>query len=179
MARLVEAVRWSAPTYPVAGASADRGEGDGFRRHHYEARLGEGLATYRRAVEGLQTWRAHGVAGIGVYPSEEPVRRGDTVVVTLGARFLALAAPCRVVAVIDEPARWGFTYATLPGHPEQGEESFVVGLEADGSVRFRIDVVSRPGDRLVRLAGGAGRAAQAAGSRAYLRALQRYVDAGS
>jgi uncharacterized protein (UPF0548 family) len=179
MARLVGALRSSEPTYPVAGGPGVEDDGDGFRRHHYEVRLGQGLATYRRAVEGLQGWRAHDVAGISVYPSDGPPRQGDTVIVTLGARFLALAAPCRVVEVIDEPARWGFTYATLPGHPEQGEESFVVGLYPDGSVRFRIDAVSRPGSRLVQLAGAVGGAAQAAGSRAYLRALSRYVDDGS
>ena len=38
-----------------------------------------------------------------------------------------LLAPCRVVAVVEG----GFTYGTLAGHPESGEESFVV--HADGA----------------------------------------------
>jgi hypothetical protein len=55
-----------------------------------------------------------------------------------------VVCPCRVVHVVDEPRRRGFAYGTLPGHPEQGEESFTVTHEADDSVVFRVAAFSRP-----------------------------------
>lgn len=56
----------------------------------------------------------------------------------------AVKAPARVVYVIDEPTRKGFAYGTLPGHPESGEEAFVVELMPDGSVWLTITAISRP-----------------------------------
>jgi uncharacterized protein (UPF0548 family) len=53
-------------------------------------------------------------------------------------------SPARVVYVIDEPNRKGFAYGTLPGHPESGEEAFVVDQSADGSVWLTITAFSRP-----------------------------------
>lgn len=44
----------------------------------------------------------------------------------------------RVVAVVDEPDRWGFAYGTLPGHIEVGEEAFVVEHRLDGAVVVRV-----------------------------------------
>jgi uncharacterized protein (UPF0548 family) len=87
-----------------------------------------------------------------------------------------LAAPCRIVSVVDEQARWGFAYGTLSGHPEQGEEAFVVSISADETVRFEVVAFSRPGDPLVRLSGPIGRGIQEVGTNGYLRALRRYAD---
>ncbi len=82
------------------------------------------------------------------------------------------AAPCRVVYVVDEPLRQGFAYGTLLGHPECGEESFVIEMDPDtGAVTARIIAFSRPVHWLVRLGGPLGRAAQSAMARRYLRAL--------
>jgi uncharacterized protein (UPF0548 family) len=100
------------------------------------------------------------------------------VIVTLGIPWLALAAPCRIVDVLDDEGRWGFAYGTLPGHPEQGEESFVVSASEDGTVRFKISAFSRPGDPIVCLSGPLGRRLQTAGARGYVRALQRFVASG-
>jgi hypothetical protein len=46
-------------------------------------------------------------------------------------------APCRIVAVVDEPLRFGFAYGTLPGHPESGEEAFIID-NTDQAVIFQI-----------------------------------------
>jgi uncharacterized protein (UPF0548 family) len=46
--------------------------------------------------------------------------------------------------VIDEENRRGFAYGTPPGHPEQGEEAFVVALREDGQVTFTVTAFSRP-----------------------------------
>ena len=92
------------------------------------------------------------------------------VALVLGGSRIGLVLPCRVVHVVDEPRRRGFAYGTLPGHPEQGEESFMVSHEPDGSVVLRISAFSRPGNALSRLCGPLARWVQD-------RMTNRYVDA--
>ena len=96
--------------------------------------------------------------------------------VTLGLRCCAIAAPCRIVGVIDEPNRWGFAYGTLPGHPEQGEESFHVRRTAGGEVSFEIVAFSRPAALLARLGSPVARIVQARVTRAYLEGVRLFVS---
>jgi uncharacterized protein (UPF0548 family) len=179
MARLVETLHDAQPTYVEIGATLGGDQPEGYHHDRAETVLGQGFATFRRAVEGLKTWEAHRVPGIRVFPENEEIQTGATVVVTLGTPFVALAAPCRVVSVIDGQTRWGFAYGTLPGHPEQGEEAFVVSIAPDETVRFEIVAFSRPGDPLVRLSGPIGRGVQKGGTNTYLRALRQFVDGRS
>ena len=65
---------------------------------------------------------------MGVFPDGQEIVTSATVVVILGTPIVALAMPCRIVSVIDGQTRWGFAYGTLPGHPEQGEEAFIVSI---------------------------------------------------
>ena len=69
---------------------------------------------------------------------------GDTAELTIPLGIGGVVAPCRVIYVIDEPNRKGFAYGTLPGHPERGEESFIVDQTEDGSVWLTIRSFSRP-----------------------------------
>lgn len=71
----------------------------------------------------------------------------------LGLGPISVRAPVRVVYLIDEPTRTGFAYGTLPGHPESGEEAFVVQLQDSGVVTFGITAFSRPATTLARLGG--------------------------
>jgi uncharacterized protein (UPF0548 family) len=57
------------------------------------------------------------------------------------------------VWTVHEERRAGFAYGTLGGHPESGEESFVVELRPDGTVWFTITAFSRPARWYTRLAG--------------------------
>jgi uncharacterized protein (UPF0548 family) len=176
MLQLVESLHESRPTYADIVATLDGVRPQGFHHDRYETVLGSGSETFQRAVNGLRTWEAHHVAGVRVFPKEQDIETGATVVVTLGTPLLALAAPCRIVCLVDEQTRWGFAYGTLPGHPEEGEEAFIVSISPDETVRFEIVAFSRPGDPLVRLSGPIGRAIQKSGTKGYLRALRRYVD---
>lgn len=69
---------------------------------------------------------------------------GDTALLAIPFGPFAVKAPARVVYVIDEPNRKGFAYGTLPGHPESGEEAFIVERTEDGSVWLEIRTLSRP-----------------------------------
>ncbi len=101
----------------------------------------------------------------------ELLAAGETV--RLGIPFLLwrVGARARVVYVIDEPTVRGFAYGTLKGHPESGEEAFLVELHDDGSVWFVVRAFSRGATRLYRLVGPVLRITQWVYTRRYLRAL--------
>jgi len=69
---------------------------------------------------------------------------GDTAELFIPFLFWKVRAPARVVYVVDEPDRKGFAYGTISGHPEDGEEAFIVERDPDGSVWVRIRAFSRP-----------------------------------
>lgn len=124
------------------------------------------------------SWQIQSRAGFRVAASDLTVRPGSVVVLGLGVgpsswQRLMLRAPCRVTAVVNEPDRRGFTYGTLPGHPEAGEESFVLERRSDGSAQFVITAFSRPATALTRLAGPLGTAVQRYVTSRYFDALLR------
>ena len=69
---------------------------------------------------------------------------GDTARLRIPFGPFRVVAPARVVYVIDEVRRKGFAYGTLAGHPESGEEAFIVEQTDDGSVWLEIRSISRP-----------------------------------
>ncbi|MEU9102122.1 DUF1990 domain-containing protein [Streptomyces sp. NPDC048361] len=103
-----------------------------------------------------------------------PTAPGDTALVVLRVPrvpYPRLVIPCHVVWTVRSAERIGFAYGTLPGHPECGEESFVVGREADGLVWFEVAAFSRPARWYARLGGPFTRLLQDLAIRRYLRAV--------
>jgi uncharacterized protein (UPF0548 family) len=165
-------------TYPERGAT--RGElPPGYGHLERTDPLGTGEAVFERAAAALLGWRMHLGAGLAVTASRPSAEVGAVVVTTLGWRPLGVRAPCRVVYTVDEPGRRGFAYGTLPGHPERGEEAFLVELGPDGAVRLTIRAFSRPASWLARAGGPLGRAAQRLVTARYVRALRRLAHAGA
>jgi uncharacterized protein (UPF0548 family) len=72
------------------------------------------------------------------------LRPGDTANLVIPFGPFKVSSPVRVVYVVDEPNRKGFAYGTLPGHPESGEETWILHRHADGSVWLTIRAFSRP-----------------------------------
>ena len=158
-------------TYPEVGAT--RGALPA-AYHHLDERsvIGTGPSTFEAATTALLSWEMHRRAGIGVVPSAPAVAPGVVAVLRIGRGPVAVRAPVRVVHEVDEPDRRGFAYGTLPGHPESGEEAFVVEHDESGTVSFRITAFSRPATRLTRWGGPVARLAQRVVTRRYLRALR-------
>lgn len=156
-------------TYPSVGASLDGQAPRGFRREERTAVVGAGEADFRRAADATRHWGIQEGAGIRVIAPERALRDGDDVVmrVPLWPRDV----PCRVVLVVDEPRRAGFAYGTLPGHPERGEEAFVVEWGDDDVVRLGIRAFSRPASPVFWIGYPAVRLMQAIYTRRYLAAL--------
>lgn len=155
-------------TYPEVGAT--RGELPPGYHHVREQRLLTG-SDFELVTKRLMTWEMHERAGFGVASSSDAVVVGGVVVVRRRVGPMTFKAPCRVVYVVDEPTRRGFAYGTLPGHPESGEEAFIVEAKPDGSLVATITAFSRPATFLARAGGPLGRRVQAAATRDYLEAM--------
>ena len=172
--QLLEDAGGAALTHEPVGLSGLDVAPPGFRRDHWVRRLGSGEETFDAAVEVVQTWQAHRGAGLVVCVDGPPV---VGLVVGMGAPLPLgyVDAVCRVVAVIDEPFRFGFAYGTLPTHPERGEESFVVLCNADGTVDFEVTAISQPRHPLARLCPPLARRLQRSATARYLDAMTRAV----
>src|SRR5687767_4410894 len=111
-------------------------------------------------------------AGFQVVSAHPVAREGADV--TLRARFgpMRIQAPTRVVYVIDEPDRQGFAYGTLPGHPESGEEVFIVERRA-GSTFVEVRAFSRHGRWFTRLGAPVARLIQRRATRQYVESVRR------
>ncbi|MEV6209876.1 DUF1990 domain-containing protein [Kitasatospora sp. NPDC051914] len=141
-------------TYPEVGATAGTGQlPAGYHYLHHRTTVGRGPEDFAVAGQAVTTWLMHRAAGVRITADAPKAAAGVRVTCTIGVGSVRVTAPCEVVWAVDEPRRAGFAYGTLAGHPECGEESFVVELAADGTVRFTVTAFSRPGTLLTRLAG--------------------------
>ncbi|MFG2985806.1 DUF1990 family protein [Streptomyces sp. NPDC048258] len=155
MTRLISAGR-NALSYPDRGATAERPLPAGYHHLHHRTRIGHGRAAFEAAGIAVTTFQAHRASGMrvrGDIDSTVAVRTGNRVTVGIGSGPLRIDAPCQVVWTAYEPARIGFAYGTLTGHPECGEESFIVDMDRDGVVWFTVTAFSRPACWYTRLAG--------------------------
>jgi uncharacterized protein (UPF0548 family) len=139
-------------SYPEVGATRDGGPlPAGY--HHLRYRTCLGAVALPAAADAILWWRMHRAAGARVTPSQPRAAPGVAVRVALGAGPLWITAPCEVVWVVEEEDRAGFGYGTLPGHPERGEESFMVERAADGRVWFAVTAFSVPARWFTRAGG--------------------------
>ena len=146
----------------------------GFVHDVVSREIGIGNDVLDHAREGLRRWAAHRNAGVEVYPSGAPLVAGETVALVTRHLGVWLIAGCRIVEVVDAPDRYGFTYATLPGHPERGWETFVVSAD-EAVVQFRIEAVSQPAATIVRLGSPIARRIQTRTTLRYLDGLERWT----
>jgi uncharacterized protein (UPF0548 family) len=169
--RLVERFRGEPFTYSEVGATALIMPTDAHHVRRSEL-IGQGALCFSTAADVLMSWEMHRRAGLRVTASSSRATPDATVVMRIGVGF-GPVVPCRVVYIITEDRRIGFAYGTLLGHPESGEEAFVVELLPDDQVRVQITAFSRPARWYSRLGGPAALRAQAIMTERYVRALQR------
>jgi len=131
-------------------------------------RAAEFEGSFERARDGLFRWDVQRGAGLKVL-ADGPVQVGGTVVVGLHLGPVWALAPSRVIALVDDDEAAGFTYATLPGHPELGVEEFMLTRVGD-RVRFELHAVSTQATLPGRLAPPVARWVQSVVTDRYLRA---------
>jgi uncharacterized protein (UPF0548 family) len=168
----------------------ENGPGEGDRRDAYEREVGvegpwapEPGGVHRRAAEAILRYDIFPPRLVRPALRREPVRVGDTV----GIRYhlapgIELFFAARVVSCFDEEVggvwRTGFTYRTLVGHPEYGEETFSAEKDlATGRVIVALRSWSRPGTVLARMFAPWVRRQQVRASHAALAHLARRAEA--
>jgi uncharacterized protein (UPF0548 family) len=152
-------------TYTEVGATFADTLPAGYHHTRAATDLGTGAPVWDRA------------RGISIAPPAAPITEGTTVAVITSVGPLQLLAACRIVRVVDEPDRFGFAYGTLPAHPEEGEERFLVATDGQGAVRFEVVAFSRAHDLLTRLGGPIPRRMQARATEHYLQGMRAFVTA--
>jgi uncharacterized protein (UPF0548 family) len=181
---LLERSTAQAPTYREVGATRAAvldggGLPPGYHHLRYQRLLGTGDAVFEAAAASVLSWGMHRGVGFDLVSTSPVAVEGATVAFGIGRRPLVLPASCRVVWTVDQPGRRGFGYATLPTHPEDGEEAFVVSTDSAGRVWIEIVAFSRPGRWYTRLAGVAVPVVQRIAVAAYARAVAAHVRAAA
>lgn len=157
--------------------------------NHLEFHLDLGPAAhFPLARESVFSWALQDLAGVVVRPSRRVVE-GQIVALRLnpgwpasprrlrGRDLLVPVGSCVVTRAIDADDRAGFTYRTLPGHLEDGEETFLVSIGTDGRLAVTITADSVPAHPLLRLGAPATVAAQEIMARRYAEGLKRQLSA--
>ncbi|MRG58406.1 DUF1990 family protein [Agromyces sp. CFH 90414] len=151
------------PRWPATGA--------GYRRSEISATIGSGDALWERATTDLMRWRVKTRSGFRVTP-DAVARPGARPVIVARALGCSIREPVEVTEVARTLGRVGFAYRTLPGHPVDGEEAFILHRAGDAVV-LTVRSLTRPArSGLWRFAYPLLRVAQLEARRRYLRALR-------
>jgi uncharacterized protein (UPF0548 family) len=160
-------------TYTPVGATKDEVLPAGFGHLRERRRLGD-ATLLDPAGDFVLSFGLQRGAGILVSASEPLARSGVELTQRVRLGPLRLSAPTRVVYVLSEANRRGFAYGSLPGHPESGEELFLVE-RVGGATYAEVRAYSRPGRWFTKLGGPVVRLVQRWYVRRYLDALERAV----
>lgn len=157
-------------TYTEVGATRFEDLPAGYRHVRRHVRIGAGEGAFRAAAERLAGLDIQRDAGLRVRASTPRVEVGAQVTVGIGIGAFRLWAPAEVVWVVEQPTEYGWAYGTLPGHPECGEEAWIVSVDDAGRVWADIRAFSRPAAWYAKLGGPVARRLQD-------RVTDRYADA--
>jgi uncharacterized protein (UPF0548 family) len=131
-------------------------------------------AAFALAADAVLDWavqRRSGIAALSDSGDDAPrASEGLEGVVVVPVLGRPVRAPFRVTRVLQQPDLVGFAYGTLPGHPEVGEEAFLVRRVGTETV-FELRALSRPAFPYS-LAAPVGAALQRRFTARYLRALE-------
>ncbi|RBY85305.1 DUF1990 family protein [Blastococcus sp. TF02A-26] len=159
-------------TYAEIGATAEPDLPAGYRHSEHVLPVGSGRAVFDRCVAAVFGWRAQHSVGLRVRATGPATEPGTVVVLTAGLDRLGFDIPCRVVWARTEGDERGFAYGTLPGHPESGEEAFLVRISPTGEVTVTLRVFSRLASPAARLAGPFAWGMQSLATKRYLAAFR-------
>lgn len=140
-------------TYTDVGATLRKELPAGYRHTDRSVRVGKGRETFERAAEAIMSWDIQRGAGLRVLASSDVVVEDAIAVVRLTVGPVKIDGPNRVVAVLEEQSRRGFAYGTVEGHPEEGEQLFLVEIDEGETVSFTVRSFSKRAS-LLALAGG-------------------------
>ena len=174
LAATLERCRSDSLSYePVGFATDGTTTPPGLHRRRWTTLL-DGPAAFDNGASALRAWAIHRGAGL-VVVADGPIAVGTNVAMSAPLPVGYVIATCRIVAVSDEPDRYGFVYGTLSVHPERGEEAFMLTHDDRGLVHFDVDAVSTPVDPLARLLPPVANHLQDRAARRYLSAMHQTI----
>ncbi|MBX9666671.1 MAG: DUF1990 domain-containing protein [Candidatus Obscuribacterales bacterium] len=140
--------------YPEQGMTAWADPPEGYVIDHNRVLMGSGRSTFDKAVAVLRRWEQFNVGWVGVANPGLPLEKDAVNAVIASLPLLSVTCACRIVYTINSneasAASFGFAYGTLPGHPECGEERFLIEWKTDDdSVWYDIYALSKAGLFLV------------------------------
>lgn len=143
------------------------------RRFEKTVRIGSGDDTWDRVRHDVLRWRVKTRSGFRVdSATDAPVEEGERLIIRARVLGMTVREPVGVVEVVRLPDRVGFSYRTLPGHPVDGEEAFIVHRHGE-DVLFSIRSLTAPAPAGIwRALHPLLRLAQRVARRRYLRALR-------
>ena len=149
-----------------------------FTLHTDQNRALLGVNCFAAAKEEIRRWTMFDIGWVELWRRTPgaPLRQGETVAPLIRHLGFWSANPARVGPLIDEPRRFGFSYTTLTGHAECGEERFLVVWLESGEVWYSLRAASRPKHLLTWLGYPVTRALQKQFAQDSMRAMQRAVS---
>jgi uncharacterized protein (UPF0548 family) len=177
--RSLSALAGAEVTYLEVGATREAALPDGYGHVFRDVAIGTGRTAFERAADGLLGWDMHRAAGFTVTSSGNRAVPAGVVVLQAGPVFARLTIPCRVVYTVEQDDCQGFAYGTLPGHPEQGEEAFLITITGGNQVRLRIRAFSRPAWAVARWSGPVARLVQRYATDRYINAVRSIAGRGA
>ena len=117
----------------------------GYRRHACTLSIGHGERRWHEAASAVLGWQIKTRSGFTVESGTNDIRATENADYRLTARLgpITIHEPVRVVTVVNQPTRCGFSYGTLDGHPVSGEEAFIVHRTPDGEVWLTLRSLTR------------------------------------
>jgi uncharacterized protein (UPF0548 family) len=131
-------------TYDAVGVTRTGETPAGFAALRVRSPIGHGRAVFEAAGNAVLSWRMHRASGVRMEVTAPRAAAGVRVAAGLGVGPLRAWAPCEVIWAVTSPREAGFGYGTLPGHPQSGEESFVVSIDDADHVWLTVTAFSRP-----------------------------------
>ncbi len=154
--------------YAEVGATEFDRLPSGYRHVRRHVRLA--TSDFARVGDAVMRFELQRRVGLRLVATAQRAAVGVDVTGRLALGPVGIAVPCRVVWAREDDTTIGFGYGTLTGHPECGEEAFVVTRATDGSVWLDIRAFSRPAAWYAKLAGPVGRLLQSIVTDRYVRA---------
>jgi len=165
------AERWETSKAALMSWGVQRGAG--LKVTNVDLGTGEQYAGIRFNEDGSPVGMREAGGAESVYNDEgEPlISNGMSAVLKTTVGPIRVEAPVRIVYVIDDPNRVGFAYGTLHGHPESGEEAFILEHRDDDSVWLTVRSFARPASFGWRLLSPIANSVRKGITAKYLRAL--------
>lgn len=128
----------------------------GFNLDRRRIVLGHGEQVFLKAKECVKNWKMYDVGWMDIHRPLPKIEEGAISVTFLklcGIWFTAI--PCRIIYTINEELpdkhQFGFGFGTIEGHPEKGEERFLVEWnKEDDTVHYEVYAISRSGHFLTK-----------------------------